>query len=137
MMKKIIKILAKVAVVCLAVIGIVAILFITIPLWPGRHWPEVKNSQSLRVDCAALLNNHEPRSIPKAQWPQSVQSLKPVAVHCDENYVVITISGGGIGAAWGFVVFPNQTIVLSERLLTSIRIWGTGQEGVFKCQTIE
>jgi len=138
-MKKIIKILAKVTIVFLAVIGTVAILVIAVFFLnscPGMRWPEVGNSQSLRVDCAALLNKHETGSIPKVQWPQSVQALKPQAVHCDVNCVLIAVSGGGIGAGWGFVVFPNQSLISSERL-TAMKIWGIGQEGVFKYQTIE
>ncbi|OGV70179.1 MAG: hypothetical protein A2283_24150 [Lentisphaerae bacterium RIFOXYA12_FULL_48_11] len=100
------------------------------------YWPDIQNSQALRADCAALLDKHEADVIPKVKWPQSIQILEPKAVQTYGNCVIITISGGGIGSGWGFVVYPNQALISSERQ-TGMQIWGTGQQGIFKFQTIE
>jgi hypothetical protein len=137
-MKKIFKVIAKVVVGCLALVGAAAIIMATLFLnsWPSMHWPDIQNSQILRTDCATLLEKHEANVIPEVQWPQSIQILKPKAVQTYGNCVIITISGGGIGSGWGFVVYPNQALISSERQ-TGMQIWGTGQQGIFKFQTIK
>jgi hypothetical protein len=135
-MNRTIKIIGKIAVGLLAVIGVAAILIAVLFLnsWPRMQWPDVRSG--IRVECDALLAKHEAGSVPRSEWPELIQQIEPKAVQTAGDHVVITISGGGIGAAWGFVVFPGDTRVTSERM-TGMKIWGSGQPGIFKYQTIE
>ncbi|MEI8121755.1 MAG: hypothetical protein WCI20_06865 [bacterium] len=135
-MNRTIKIIGKIAVGILALTGaasiLIAILFLN--SWPRMHWPDVQSG--IRRDCGALLAKYESAQAPKTEWPESIQQIKPQAVQTAGDHVIITISGGGIGAAWGFVVFPGDPRITSERM-TGMKIWGTGQPGIFKYQTIE
>ena len=135
-MNRTIKIIGRIAVGLLAVAGAAAILMAVLFLnsWPRMQWPDLQHG--IRADCATLLAQHEADSIPKAAWPESIRRIEPKAVQTTGDRVIITISGGGIGAAWGFVVFPGDARITSERM-TGMKIWGTGQPGVFKFQTIE
>jgi hypothetical protein len=135
-MNRIIKIIGKIAVGILAVTGAAAILVAVLFLnsWPRMHWPDLKSG--VRGDCAALLARDKAAPVPSAEWPDSIRQIKPMAVQTTGDHVIITISGGGIGAAWGYVVFPGDVRITSERM-TGMKIWGTGQPGVFKYQTIE
>ena len=122
---------------CLALVGVLAILLAVVvsSSWPGMRWPDVRNSQVLRSDCAALVAKQEAEYIPKEEWPESIKDLTPKAVKTEGDHVNIAISGGGIGAGWGYVIFPGTATVRSERL-TNLKIWGTGQEGIFRYQTV-
>jgi hypothetical protein len=135
-MNRAIKIIGKIAVGLLALTGAAAILVAILFLnsWPRMHWPDVQGG--IRHDCGALLSKHEADSVPSSEWPESIRQIKPQAVQTAGDHVIITISGGGIGAAWGFVIFPGDARITSERM-TGMKIWGTGQPGVFKYQTIE
>jgi hypothetical protein len=135
-MNRTIKIIGKIAVGVLTLTGAAAILIAVLFLnsWPRMHWPDVQSG--IRSDCGALLVTHEADLVPKSEWPESIRQIKPQAVQTAGDHVIVTISGGGIGAAWGFVVFPGDARITSERL-TGMKIWGTGQPGVFKYQTIE
>jgi hypothetical protein len=135
-MNRTIKIIGRMVVGLLALTGAAAILLglLFLNSWPAMQWPGVRSG--IRVDCGDLLARHEAGCVPRGEWPESIRQIKPKAVQTAGDHVVITISGGGIGAAWGFVVFPADARIASERM-TGMKIWGTGQPGVFRFQTVE
>lgn len=137
-MKRAIRIFFGIVVGLLAVVGagaiLVAVLFLN--AWPSMRWPDIPDSQALRADCAALLAKQEAAYVPKEDWPQSIKAMAPKDVGTAGDHVCITISGGGIGAGWGYIVFP-KTVTVSSEMLTSMMIWGTGKEGVFRFQMVE
>jgi hypothetical protein len=98
------------------------------------EWPPVNDPAVLLRECATLLDHAgqaiEPnsvRSIPgqveEPNWPASVRSLKPVRVYARKGYVGVMISTGGIGPAWGYLVYPDgrsETAAPSGLLIRSL-----------------
>jgi len=85
--------------------------------WPG--WPKTDDPDLLIRECSTLFpdkgevsreeQNPSPRKeVPKEQWPASIKDLDPRAVTIVGDCVVICISSGGIGAGWGFEVYPDR-----------------------------
>jgi hypothetical protein len=68
-------------------------------------WPPVNDPATLLKECAAILGH--PGRVQEPNWPASVRSLKPVRVRVHQDCVIITISTGGIGAAYGYLVYPD------------------------------
>jgi hypothetical protein len=135
-MNRTIKIIGRIAVGLLALTGAAAILLAVLFLnsWPRMKWPDIRSG--VRADCGALLAKHPAESVPKSDWSESIRQIEPKAVQTAGDHVIITVSGGGIGSAWGFVVFPEDARITSEGI-TGLKIWGTGQPGIFKFQTVE
>jgi hypothetical protein len=68
-------------------------------------WPPVDDPNALFQECANLVKT--PGRIEEANWPPSVRKLSPRYVRADREHVNITISTGGIGASWGYLVYPD------------------------------
>lgn len=68
-------------------------------------WPPVSNPNTLLTECATLVDR--PGQVEEPNWPPSVQSFNPRGVYVLDDCVAVTISGGGIGAGWGYLVYPD------------------------------
>jgi hypothetical protein len=98
----------------------------------SRSFGHCLNPAILLEDCANLVKN--PGPVQKTGWPPSIRKLSPVHVLADREYVVITISTGGIGAAWGYLVFPDPNANISVRSYASRSLVCPG---LFKYETDE
>ncbi len=97
------------------------------------HWPKINDPNQLIAECSKLMPSSE--EISKSEWPESVKALNPRLVSVHENSLVITLSGGGINAAWGFLIYPDKRIETAAP--RSRRILGIEHPGIFRYETIE
>jgi hypothetical protein len=74
--------------------------------YDGPSWPTIDNPSKLLQESKVLLRDY-PEIIKDVNWPESVKNLSPVGVTGHKNFVDITISGGGIGPANGYLVYPD------------------------------
>jgi len=116
--------------VCAVLLGGIA--FFMVFTWMNASravWPPVNDSAALLRECATLLDH--PGRVQEPNWPASVRSLKPVRVHVRNDCIVITISTGGIGASYGYLVYPDG------RVTTTPPSGGLVYPGLFKCEADE
>jgi len=119
---------------CCVLFTLVVILFIYPIIKVSRpHWPKINDPNRLISECSKLMVNEG--IISKREWPESVKALNPRSVSARENYLVLTISSGGIDAAWGYLIYPDKR---SETVAPrGIRILGIEHPGIFRYETIE
>ena len=68
--------------------------------------PKLEKGETLRTDCAILLNQFPEGEIPKNAWPRSVRDLKPIRVAQEKNGIrIFTHEGNYTG---GYCIFPDQ-----------------------------
>ncbi len=127
-----------------AAIGAASLVFVLIAFlamqlagWSKREWPPIANGGALLAACETLLASQpEGDAIDPSAWPEPVRALSPRHVTARGDTVYILISGGGIGAGWGYIVTPEADSV-PGRFLRANRVWGAGHEKVFKFVMIE
>lgn len=116
---------------------LVAFLAVRLAGWSKKEWPPIAGGASLVSACDALLASHPgDDAIDSSTWPEPIQALAPRHVTVRGDTVYILISGGGIGAGWGYLVTPKANSV-PGRFLRANRVWGSGHEKVFKFVMIE
>jgi hypothetical protein len=95
-------------------------------------WPPINDPNALLQECAGLLKT--PGRMEEADWPPAIRKLSPRFVRVDPEYVEITISTGGIGASWGYLVYPDGKPTAAPR---GLLIRETMGPGLFKYETDE
>jgi hypothetical protein len=102
----------------------------------SRHrWPIISNQESLLRDAKSLLGGNDRKEIESNRWTTSVSMLKPRIVFGGNDYLEITISAGGIGPSWGYLVFPDKRT--SQYSSPDFRILGAEGPGIYRYETIE
>ena len=98
-------------------------------------WPKIHNPSKLIEDCNSLLTN-EPGPIRDVNdWPESIKNLHPIGVRENKMYIDIRISGGGIGPANGYFVYPDGRLDTPDPY--GYVIEGFVSPGIFKYLTKE
>ena len=98
-------------------------------------WPKIVDPAALLIEANALCRSTPLGLIPKENWPTEIASLKPQHVTTTQGHLYVTISGGGINASWGYLIFPDGR---SEGIADNgLRVIGTVAPGVFKFETVE
>jgi hypothetical protein len=100
----------------------------------GRpRWPKINDPNQFIVECSKLMASNG--EISKSKWPESLKALNPKFVSAHVNYLKVTLSGGGIDSAWGFLIYPDKrTVTTAPRGLV---LNGRVNPGVFKYETSE
>src|SRR5690349_3501957 len=109
------KILLISCITCVVFIIIWATLFHGIV---GRHWPKIENPSLLVVECESLMSAAglgDLRELNEKKWSTEIRKLHPRAVGVCNTFVDITISGGGIGSAWGYIILKENLKIESLR----------------------
>lgn len=105
----------------------------------GR-WPRIHDPLMLVNDCHRLCEAHGTREgtlLDRSRWPETIRRLGPVGVLVERDNVDIRISGGGIGAAWGYLVVPQEPHQVTESVSSGLSIRPTSNPAVFKYETVE
>jgi hypothetical protein len=100
----------------------------------GTSWPPINNPSILLQECKPLLRDY-PAIIKDVNWPESIKQLSPVDVIGHKNFVDITISGGGIGPANGYLVYPDGRLTTTDPYGYIVK--GSVSPGIFKYLTKE
>ena len=127
-----------------AAIGAAALVFVLVAFlamqlagWSKREWPPIARGGTLVSACNTLLASHPSGdTVDPSAWPEPIQALAPRHVSVRGDAVYILISGGGIGAGWGYLVTPKANAVPGI-FLRANRAWGAGHENVFKFVVLE
>lgn len=80
---------------------------------PKKEFAEIKSGETLRLECVLLLQKYRSGEIPKAQWPRSVQELKPIRVTAEQNSVRIWVKRPKFSG--GYQVFAEPQYLPSTK----------------------
>jgi hypothetical protein len=120
---------------CILIIGFLLLVVLAL-LFKGSKmkWPEVADCSALLLDCTRIARE-ERGIVQRSRWPSSVAVLSPALVKSGHGYVLIITSGGGIGPAWGYVVFVDEASVLES--LTGYQLTATSCAFLYRFVTQE
>jgi hypothetical protein len=89
----------------------------------------IEDGEGLRQDCASLLERFPVGQIPSAQWPKSIQALKPIEVMREQENIRIWVYRKSGEFAGGYCVYTNA---LSSPSTKGVWVEKTKQKGVYK-----
>lgn len=122
----------------LMLIGVVFLLIYP-PLTSGRpKWPYIADVGLLRTETKAIIDNTEignKREVRITQWPASIRALNPRQVYAGTNHVRVNLSGGGVNASWGILIYPDCRNNVEKQV--GIRILQKISDGIFRYETKE
>lgn len=100
-----------------ASLALFMIVFIILPFssYHSNRWPKIENPGTFHQECINLIESNKKKEIKldkygcldKEMFPPEIRKVKPACVCIYNDKVEILISGGGIGAGWGYVVGYN------------------------------
>ena len=126
--------IAILSVICILA-AIVGLLLFPVLQSSRLSWPNIADSAGLLVEADLLCKATPLGEIPRENWPTGVAALKPQHVTTTEGHLYITISGGGINPAHGYLIFPDGRAEGSAD--PGLRVSGTVAPGIFKFETVE
>lgn len=72
--------------------------------------PPIKDGQSLRRECVALIQQFPEGTIPSNGWPKAVRALKPIRVTRERDHIRILLRQERGKFAGGYEVFENPEL---------------------------
>ena len=116
-------------------VGVMCLLLFDLINIARPEWPNITNADLLRTESAAIIGNEEFSRIPQTKWPESIKDLNPMYVYAGTNYVRVIISGGGIDAGYGILIYPDGRGEAEKQ--TGRRVLEKISDGIFRYENIE
>ena len=99
-------------------------------------WPKINDGKLIVKECSIFINRRNYGKLNRSEWPNSIISLKPKYVFINKDYVMITISTGGIGPSWGYIIIPEKKLNLNN--FPEVKLWNSGiNKRIYKFVSIE